>query len=354
MPVLMASGYQHRLWRYVDAGRRRKLRKLLRRHKQALDLGEAVGHKSRTPLHRSCARQDHKTALLLVKYGADPFLLDQRGDTALHVAARQVVRKGGTVYEDLFVPLRNQCPAAMSIRNRDGKTPGDLLGITEDKWCPQEMLEESDMECEADREWNCKLLGEVEDEYQEACWRYEEDFYTTGPDPETYEDWADRIAREYSQKRRRAEGDHHQHKPKTELQKPALKLQQRLEKEHLLYEKRARTKEEELKAAKRARYEEGCSRVFTADSSRPLSYADIPWPCPRGTAEEMAAVALHGTDPLDRAAYRRFLRRQQALWHPDKFAQRCGTRLAERDRHRILDMVTALSQAFNRLAEAAK
>ncbi|XP_077187269.1 NF-kappa-B inhibitor-like protein 1 [Paroedura picta] len=354
MPVLMASGYQHRLWRYVDASRRRKLRRLLRRHRRALDLGEAAERKSRTPLHRSCARQDHKTALLLMKYGADPFLVDQRGDTALHVAARQVARKGGTVYEDLFVPLRNQCPTALSIRNRDGKTPGELLGQAEDKQCPQEMLEDLDAKREADREWNRKLLGELEDEYQETCWRYEEDFYTTGPNPETYEDWADRISREYSQKRRRAEGPHpHQRKPRAEAQKPALKLR-KLQEEHLLYEKRARAKEEELKAAKRARYEEGCSRVFTDDGSRLLSYADIPWPCPRGTAEEMAAVALHGTDPSDRAAYRRFLRRQQALWHPDKFAQRCGARLAARDRQRILDTVTALSQAFNRLAEAAK
>ncbi|XP_048343686.1 NF-kappa-B inhibitor-like protein 1 [Sphaerodactylus townsendi] len=354
MPVRMASGYQRRLWRYVDAGRRRKLRRLLQRHRQALNLGEAAGQKNRTPLHRSCARQDHKTATLLMKYGADPFLLDRRGDTALHVAARQVARKGGTVYEDLFLPLRNRCPAAMSIRNRDGKTPGDLLGLTEDKWCPEERLEESKMEREADREWKRKLLGECEDEYQETCWRYEEDFYTASPDPETYEDWADRIAREYGQKRKRAAGLHHQQKPKNEPQKPALKLRPLLEEERLLYEKRSRAKEAELKAAKRARYEEGCTRVFAADSPRLLSYSDIPWPCPRGTAEEMAAVALHGVDPTDKVGYRRFLRHQQVLWHPDKFAQRCGTRLAERDRHRILDMVTALSQAFNRLAEVAK
>ncbi|XP_054833689.1 NF-kappa-B inhibitor-like protein 1 [Eublepharis macularius] len=353
MPIPMASGYQRRLWRYIDAGHRRKLRRLLRRHRQALNLSETVGHKNRTPLHRSCARQDHRTAILLMKYGADPFLLDQRGDTALHVAARQAARKGGTVYEDLFVPLRNQCPSAMSIRNRDGKTPGDLLGQTEDKWCPQEMFEDGEMDLEAEREWNRKLLGECEDEYQETWWRYEEDFYTTSPDPETYEAWADRIAHEYSQKRRQTE-DRHRQKPKNEPQKPVLKLRPLLEEEHLLYEKRARAKEEELKAAKRARYEEGCSQVFTTDSSHLLRYADVPWPCPTGTAEEMAAVALHGTDPSDKAAYRRFLRRQQALWHPDKFLQRCGTRLAEQDRHRILDTVTALSQAFNRLAEAAR
>ncbi|XP_053159429.1 NF-kappa-B inhibitor-like protein 1 isoform X2 [Hemicordylus capensis] len=352
MPIHMASRYQRRLWRYVNAGRRRKLHRLLKHHRKALDLSEAVGHKNRTPLHRSCARLDYKTVVLLLEYGADPSILDQQGDTALHVAARHVARKGGTAYEDLFVPLRNRCPSAMSIRNRDGKTPGDLLGQTKEKWCPQELLEERETERDADREWNRKLLGEWEDENPETCWQYEEDFYTTSPDPESYEEWFDRIAQEYRQKRRRVE-EKPQQKPKTEAQKPSLKLRP-LEEEHLLYEKRARAKEAELKEAKRQRYEEGCSRVFSTDSSCPLRYVDIPWPCPKGTPEEMAAVAVHGANPSDRAAYRRFIRRQQALWHPDKFAQRCGTRLAEQDRRRILDTVTALSQAFNRLAEAAK
>lgn len=139
-----------------------------------------------------------------------------------------------------------------------------------------------------------------------------------------------------------------------EAQKPLPKLGSLREQEHLLYEKRARAKERELREAKKLRYEEGCSQVFSTDGSRLLRYVDIPWPCPAGTPEEMAAVALHGMEPSDKAAYRRFLRRQQALWHPDKFAQRCGARLAEQDRRRILDTVTALSQAFNRLAEACK
>ncbi|XP_066472525.1 NF-kappa-B inhibitor-like protein 1 [Tiliqua scincoides] len=349
----MAWGYQRRLWRYVDSGRRRKLRRLLQHHREALNLGEAVGHKTRTPLHRSCARLDHKTATLLLMYGADPCIPDQRGDTALHVAARQVARKGGTVYEDLFVPLRKHSPSAMSIRNRDGKLPGDLLGQAEDKWGPQEAFEENATECDPDREWHRKLLGEWEDENWETSWQYEEDFYTSSSSTETYEDWADRIAREYKQKHRRRE-EIHQQGPKTEPPKPSLKLRHALEEEHFQYEKRAQAKEEELKEAKRQRYEEGCSRVFSASSSCPLHYADIPWPCSKGTPEEMAAVALHGTDPSDRVAYRRFVRRQQALWHPDKFVQRCGTRLAEQDRRRILDTVTALSQSFNRLAEAAK
>ncbi|XP_062978429.1 NF-kappa-B inhibitor-like protein 1 [Elgaria multicarinata webbii] len=341
----MASGYQHRLWRYVDACRHRKLRRLLQRHREALDLGETTGRKGRTPLHRSCALQDFRTAILLLKHGADPSIMDRRGNTALHVAARHVARTGGLGFKDLFVPLRNHCPAAMSIRNRDGKTPEDLLGQLEEKWCPRETFEENEARHNADWEWSRKLLDEWEDEYQETYWQHEEDFYASDPDSESFEDWADRIFREYKQKQQR-ERERPQRRPKTEPPKPPPNWQE----EHLLYEKRARAKEEELKAAKRQRYEEGCSRVFFTDSSRLLRYEDIPWPCPTGTPEEMAAVALHGIDPSDRAAYRLFLRRQQVLWHPDKFSQRCGNRLAEQDRRRILDTVTALSQAFNQRA----
>nr|XP_008103957.1 PREDICTED: NF-kappa-B inhibitor-like protein 1 [Anolis carolinensis] len=353
MSTPIASKSQRRLWRYVDSGRRHKLHRLLRHHRETLDLADTSGNKNRTVLHRSCARQDLKSAILLLKYGADANALDRNGDTALHVAARQVARKGGTVYEDLFVPLRKRCPSALNIRNRDGKTPGDLLGQTEEKWCPQKDFGKEEDERDAEREWQSKLLGEWEDEYQETFWQYEDEFSTEGPDPETFEDWANRIFQEYKKKCKKEEEQHHR-RPKKETPKPSAKSWRLLEEERLLYEKRARAKEEELKEAKKRRYEEGCSQVFSSSSSQSLRYADIPWPCPSGTPEQMATVALHGVDPADQGAYRRFLRRQQALWHPDKFLQRCGTRLAEKDRRRILDTVTALSQAFNRLAEAAK
>ncbi|KAM3847530.1 NF-kappa-B inhibitor-like protein 1 isoform 1-T1 [Vipera latastei] len=349
----MALRYQRRLWRYVERGRRHKLRRLLRHHRKVLDLGETKGHRNHTPLHRCCALLDHKAAILLLKYGADPSLPDHRGDTALHLAARHVAHGGDRVYEDLFVPLRIHCPSAMSIKNKAGKTPGDLLNTAaEEKWCPKETLEENEAEHEAEREWRYKLLNEWEDEFQETPWQHEEDF-STGPNSETFEEWADRLHREYRQKRRQEEEQRHR-RPKKEAPKSSIQLQHFLEQEHLEYLKRAQAKEEEVQSAKRRRYEEGCSRVFSSDSSRPLSYKDIPWPSSTGTPEEMAAAALRGVDPSDKRAYRRFLRRQQALWHPDKFVQRCGTRLAEQDRHQILDTVTALSQAFNSLAEAAK
>lgn len=63
---------------------------------------------------------------------------------------------------------------------------------------------------------------------------------------------------------------------------------------------------------------------------------------------------LHGVDRKDVAVFRKRLRQQQALWHPDKFAQRCEARLEEKDRQRILDTVTALSQELNRLAQSLR
>lgn len=134
-------------------------------------------------------------------------------------------------------------------------------------------------------------------------------------------------------------------------------LHRRLQKEHEEYLKRGAQKEEETRQAKKRRYEEGCAATFHGSpsaGSTKLSYSDIPWPAPRGTVQEMLDVMLHGVDREDLATFRKVLRKQQALWHPDKFAQRCEARLEEKDRKRILDTVTALSQELNSLAQSLK
>lgn len=121
--------------------------------------------------------------------------------------------------------------------------------------------------------------------------------------------------------------------------------------------KRGARKEEELRQAKKRRYEEGCAATFRpgpSAGSAKLSYGHIPWPAPRGTVQEMLDVMLHGVDRKDLPTFRKVLRKQQALWHPDKFAQRCEARLEEKDRQRILDTVTALSQGLNSLAQRLK
>lgn len=177
-------------------------------------------------------------------------------------------------------------------------------------------------------------------------------------------DWADSIREEYYH-RRNAEAQRlaascsgwkrRKEKDTEEEERSRRELHARLQREHEEYLARAARKEEETRQGKKRRYEEKCAATFhsqSAAASSKLSYSDIPWPAPRGSVEEMVDVMLHGVDRKEVQAFRKLLLRQQVLWHPDKFAQRCGARLEEKDKQRILETVKALSQELNRLVQS--
>ncbi|XP_068779997.1 NF-kappa-B inhibitor-like protein 1 [Struthio camelus] len=210
--------------------------------------------------------------------------------------------------------------------------------------------------------WRQRLLQEWEDECGEPqCYR--EDF--AAPEPEPYDAWADRIAEEHRRKRsRQGSLDAARGPPKP----PPGPSHRRREAESRLYWQRQREKEEQVRRARAQRT--GGARTAPETSCREppeareppepgalLRYDDIPWPCAGGGPEAMAAAALEAA-PAPPAGppgpYRRLLRQQRARWHPDRFAQRWGARLHPRDRQRVLAAVTALSQALNRRADAAK
>ncbi|XP_051899789.1 NF-kappa-B inhibitor-like protein 1 isoform X2 [Pristis pectinata] len=360
----MVSRKQKKLLHYVEEGSVPKLKSYLRKHRQ-LPVTFA-GRKGRTPLHVACTRREGGAARLLLRYGADPMIQDQKGNTPLHLAAREAVRKGERVYEDLVAPLRKYCPAAMDVLNEDGVTPREILRSmtkyqdpgTEADEASDDPGAEAEEACDtgkdhADREWYCKLFGECEDEFYQKCGRYEEDYSLPDPEPCTYDDWAERLAREYAAKRAQAEGSRRR-RPSGDREREQREFQQRLEAEHQLYLERGAKKAEEVAGSRKRRYEQGCAQVFGREGAGRLGYADVPWPDPRGTVEDMVGVILHGVDRTQRDAFRRYLRQQRAVWHPDRFAQRCGGRLLEADRQRVLDTVTALSQALNRLAESIR
>lgn len=194
-----------------------------------------------------------------------------------------------------------------------------------------------------------------------------DDFLPVDDEEEDFADWAERIRREYfakkhadAQRLAASSSGWKKKKNKEERMKEEQsnkELFQRLQREHEEYLSRAVRKEEETRKAKKRRYDEGCAATFESGSSagaQKLSYSDIPWPAPRGTVQEMLDVMLHGADRKDLPAFRKLLRKQQTLWHPDRFAQRCGARLEEKDKQRILDTVTALSQELNSLAQTLK
>ncbi|XP_027031183.1 NF-kappa-B inhibitor-like protein 1 [Tachysurus fulvidraco] len=353
--VLMASRQQKKLRRYVDEGNLLKLKSYLRKHRDA-DVNFTQGKRRRGLLHRVCSQGNDALLRLLLKHGADPLLTDRKGDTALHLAARKALKHGQTDYDDLVVPLSKHCPAALSVLNNSGVTPQDLLqGLSfKPKWTPR-----ADAPRRSDPEdlWREKLMGECQDEFFETFGQYDDDFLRDDEDFGDFADWAERIRREYEANKQAKSQTVRKRRQKNEEEKERQRreLHTRLVKEHREYLERAFRKKDETQQGKKRRYEERCDALFlNSSSSGALGYDDIPWPAPRGSVDQMMAVILHGVDRSDTAAFRKFLRRQQALWHPDKFSQRCGGRLQDRDKQKIMDTVTALSQELNRLAQSLR
>lgn len=358
----MVSHRQARVWRYVEGGNLLKLKSYLRKHRD-LDVNFCQGKRLRSPLQLACSLEDDAVLRLLLKHGADVLQRDRRGNTALHIAANRALKHGKTVYDDFVVPLRKKCPEALNAPNKAGVTPQDLL-----KWMKGSRAAESPShspEADPEREWLGKLFGEWEDEFFESFGACDaDDYLPVDEEEEDFGDWADRIRREYFSKKhaeaQRLARSSSKRKKESGGQKEESnkELHERLQREHEEYLARAARKEEETRRGKKRQYDERCAATFStaasASESTRLSYGDIPWPAPRGTVREMLDVMLHGVDRKDEAAFRKALRKQQALWHPDKFAQRCEARLEEKDRKRILDTVTALSQELNSLAQSLK
>uniref|UniRef100_A0A665UG72 NF-kappa-B inhibitor-like protein 1 n=1 Tax=Echeneis naucrates TaxID=173247 RepID=A0A665UG72_ECHNA len=342
----MVSDRQKRVWRYVEEGSLLKLKAYLRKHRD-LDVNFSQGRRQRSPLHLACCLGEDAVLRLLLKRGADVLRRDHKGDTALHTAVNRALKHGKAAYDDLVLPLKKSCPEAMDAANSAGVTPEDLLNHPPER--------------DPEKEWLEKLFGECEDEFFESFGVYDGKSYTNN-----FGDWADRIRKEYFDKkhaeaqRLAAASSGWKKKSKQEREQEAKshkELHEKLRREHEEYLARAARKEEETRQGKKRRYDERCAATFYGGSSAgstKLSYSDIPWPAPRGTVQEMVDVMLHGVDRRDVPVFRKMLRKQQALWHPDKFAQRCEAQLEEKDRQRILDTVTALSQELNRLAQSLR
>ncbi|XP_053577943.1 NF-kappa-B inhibitor-like protein 1 [Bombina bombina] len=368
---------------YIQRGDVLRLKSYIRKHRHLrLDKPLPGGQ---SLLHAACALGDDACALLLLRKGADPLQSDKAGNNALHVAAREAEKKGRSVYTDLVVPILRRCPQAINVPNFQGTTPRDILRRAEDLMEADSIQALSSIRSSSDRSatedavWQQKLLAESMDEYQEVFGQYDDDFVDTPPEEETFESWADRISQEYRARRRKAE------EPNTR-KKPAPAANTAREDAEQKYLEQRQRMEAELRQVQKTRYQSRCEQVFgkvsttgkngteqedssetgvnrkgedsedraAASGTRLLGYSDIPWPLPHGTAEQMAQSIARGSDSSNSATYKRYLRAQQVTWHPDRFLQRCGGRLREGDRERVLRTVTALSQELNRLAELAK
>ncbi|KAF3815222.1 hypothetical protein GH733_016604 [Mirounga leonina] len=334
---------ERRFRRYLSAGRLVRAQALLQRHPGLdVDAGQPP------PLHRACARHDAPALCLLLRLGADPAHQDRHGDTALHAAARQ----GPDAYTDFFLPLLSRCPSAMGIKNKDGETPGQILG-----WGPpwDSAEEEEEDEASKEREWRQKLQGELEDEWQEMTLPMRP--RSPSPSQPGQTAWPGRAPRGGggSSAGQREPADRHG------LRAPVTAG-------------RGRRRSSGASESGRGPRRRSCERAGPGGHRRlsglgpgqspqeeqggAASGALVMCPGPAlggGDPEAMAAALVARGPPLEeQGALRRYLRVQQVRWHPDRFLQRFRSQIETWELGRVMGAVTALSQALNRHAEALK
>ena len=179
------------------------------------------------------------------------------------------------------------------------------------------------------------------------------DYDTNDLEPETYDEWVDRIRRQRATTTVKV--SHAAQKAAERAAEREREAQQHAEHlRHLQAEeaKRVAHLAEARLTRQRTAYLE--HRAALANSTSSLRFSDVPWPAPGKNATEMATVLLQGAGPPGSDTYRRQLRKEQALWHPDGFERSLGRSLVEAERQRIMATVLALSQVLNSLSTEVK
>nr|XP_006814013.1 PREDICTED: NF-kappa-B inhibitor-like protein 1-like [Saccoglossus kowalevskii] len=345
-----------KVMRYVKQGEVQKLKSYLKKHRN-LDVNSIQDEKKRTPLHIACLLSDDLVVRCLLKSGARCDLQDIDGNTPLHLVLNDVLLGNKSAYSDIAEPLIKRCPKSLRIKNNKNVKPSKLLRDVElekQRKAAEEIQEQKQREQQAEQEWHEKLVGEWQDEtsYEDYTHHFSEDNYHYD-NADSYDDWADKISHEFwrNKNKRKLDEEEHTRRKKKHEENKQREFQEQLEREHAEYERRCSRQIQEQMHERKRKYIANCCRVFHVDNTTKLKYDDMPWPCVKGDVNEMIKVILWDVNQDDKKGYRRYIRVQQTTWHPDKIQQKLGHRLHDRHQERILNRVTELSQALNKLLD---
>lgn len=359
----MGKSTEEKLFYYIKTGKLHRVRSLFKKYEPS-HLTALVDRKGRTPLHACCLLGDDAIMRLLLKKGADVRVQDSDGNTPIHFALKYAIQ---TVkfhaFDDLIVPLLKACTCSghvFDIENNEGKTPREYLTVLKRTFAQRREEEEAERkqrrrkedkemsEKKENLEWESKLRFEAS---QEDYSIYSQDDYLENTQ-ESYDEWVERIARE---RRRKTESSKHQ-KPDTnkrqeQQEQKAKERTKELEKEHEAYITRISIQRQKLKlTSSLTDYEKHCREIFHSNTMSTLKFVDLPWPF-EGDTKQMIDLLVKWSELKSKEERKKFLKDQQVRWHPDKFLQKCGNRLDEEDREKIIEQVKELSQEINAILE---
>ncbi|XP_071797298.1 NF-kappa-B inhibitor-like protein 1 [Asterias amurensis] len=366
----MGKTKAERLFDYVSQGKVIKVKSFLKRHHR-FDLNVVTSRLQRTLLHVACASGDDAVLRVLLKHGARVDVQDIEGDTPLHLALQRVLHGHRHAFEDLVIPILKSCPPnILDVANNRGHTcrqllrDADQLQQESSEHLSQDSAEASEEELKRkeEAEWRAR----VQEEWETAgMWEenttWDEQGYN-GQSKESYDEWASRIASEHHQKQQQQfNPSRRTHRTKRDKERDQhkeekRKFQEKLQAEHERYRQRRSERLHKKLLRQKEEYLQRCAEVFNGEDTvlDSIGYDNLPWPCRHDDPDKMMEVLMCDVDKNNETEMKRFMRSQQLLWHPDKFMQKCGSRLVEDDRGKILERVTKLSQALNRLSKEDK
>ena len=361
----MGKSKEEKLFRYIKTGSLHRVRSLLK--KSELVVNDIVDANGRSPLHVACILADDAIVRLLLKYDARTEARDHAGNTPLHLAIKYGLETiDSNVYYDIVQPMiLASHKSILECKNLKGETVETLLKKLkrnirkENKYRQQrlqkeeEILRERRAAMEEEKEWREKLRHEFDCE--NYCYERFDDF-TPESAYEPYDVWADRILHERREKLRKMNEEKKKVRKEcksdqTESEAYIREKTRKLESEHMEYIQQMREKCKKSKSSRlKLCYEERCRSIFQ-DASRKesLTYIDIPWPCEGGAEKAVSLIVEWAQMEESEENQRKYLKEQQVQWHPDRFMQRCGSKLSEQDKKQILDRVKEISQHLNAL-----
>ncbi|VDI12782.1 NF-kappa-B inhibitor-like protein 1 [Mytilus galloprovincialis] len=351
----MGKDVTEKLKKYIKDDRPGKFKSYVRKHR--VDVCEIRLDKDQSLLHYSCKYGQDVIFRYLITKDIDVTLQDSNGNTALHLALKRALKStANTVYTSISLPLIEKCPSLLEVKNEDGISCRSLLDNLVKKKQHYEQEDQpsfykSEDENEAD-DWQDKLADELRNEHDDFSGRYhsdkDEDSYAEG-----YDDWADRLRHEYHLKHRYGA---HQPKKQRETTSSSQSKKQKDSKENLedirkkmrqKYEENQKRDRENRLLLKSKNYLKNITSIELMSNEGEIKFNDVPWPF-NSDVKEIKNVMFHSAlSSCDK--YKKRLREEQVRWHPDKFLQKHGKKLYEKDKNKIMERVKEISQELNRL-----
>lgn len=178
------------------------------------------------------------------------------------------------------------------------------------------------------------------------------DYYSGGFNEETSDQWNDRIREEMNFKRRK-QGHSQERQPSQSSSKGRqseadAKLKIARDEMQKQYETKWKEHQARDNLLRKKKYLAKLEKLYSNTQDLIYSYEDIPWP---SAQEDISNLLFCDVEAEDIDTRRKLVREQQIRWHPDKFIQKIGSKLLEKDREKILNKVKEISQSLNNLSD---